>query len=150
MKKVIILLILVIAIIILAIGGLVWQGEKVKQERVTTVLSYKTEYTKGENPKVKITNNSNEKVCFSSCYPYYLEKDNSGSFVSYQYGDCGSGDIATTCLEAGGVKAFELQLDKMPIEEGPHRIAIPACVGCALQQEFRKDKWLYSNEFIIN
>ena len=40
-------------------------------------------------------------------------------------------------------------LDKMEIEGSTHRVAVPACIGCALKENFRKDKFFYSNKFII-
>ena len=97
---------------------------------------------------MKIENNSREKICFSSCYPYYLENGN-GQFKSYGYGNCPKDDVVETCVESGQIKSFELVLGKMEIKKGIHRIAVPACLGCVLQDNFRQDKFFYSNEFII-
>jgi len=146
MKKTLILIVLIITLIIVAIGWLSWKGFKTKEE--ANVITYKTEYNKGENLKIKIDNNSKEQICFSSCYPYYLERNN-GGFKSYQYDNCPKDDIVETCLNPDEIKAFELILDKMEINGGLHRVAIPACVGCAINEHFRKDKWFYSNEFNI-
>lgn len=147
MRKVLILIILIIILILVIVGGLVWKGYKIKKGEAT-IATYKTEYLEGENPKMKIENNSREKICFSSCYPYYLENNN-GGFKSYKYGSCPKDDIVENCIEPGQAKVFELLLDKIKIEKGTHRIAVPACIGCIFQEEFRKDKFFYSNEFII-
>lgn len=149
MKKVLILIILIVILIVLIVGWLVLRGyqHQTKKEEAR-VITYKTEYPEGENPKIKIENNTDKKFCFSSCYPYYLEKNN-GEFKSYNYSDCPEADTVENCIEPGQIKAFELILDKMEIDQGPHRVAIPACINCALQENFRKDTWFYSNEFII-
>lgn len=147
MRKVLILIILIVILIVLIIGGLTWKGYKIKKEE-TTITTYKTEYLEGENPRVKIENNLREKICFSSCYPYYLESNN-GGFKSYKYGNCSRDNVVETCIEPGQIKTFELILDKTKTEKGIHRIAVPACIGCALQDNFREDKFFYSNEFII-
>lgn len=146
MKKILILIILILIILILIVGFLAWRGYQLKKGLIIT--TYQKEYSQGENPKIKIKNNSEKNICFSSCYPYYLEKNN-GALESYRYGKCPFADIAEICIKPGEIKAFELLLDKMVVEKGRHRIAIPACLGCTLQENFRKDKFFYSNEFII-
>lgn len=150
MKKVLNIIILLVILIILIIAGLTWQGYILNKEGASVVTS-KTEYNQEENPKVTITNNSKEKICFSSCYPYHLERNSGGNegFKSYQYGSCSKKDVADICIEPNEVKAFELILDGLITEKGLHRIAVPACISCALQENFKKDEWLYSNEFVI-
>lgn len=148
MKKVAILIILIIVLLVLVVGWLVWKGYFISKEKGVAIFTYQKEYPEGENPKIKIKNNLGKTVCFSSCYPYYLEKDD-GSLESYRYGRCPEPDLAETCIEPGQVKAFELILDKIKIEKGIHRIAVPACIGCAIQESFRRDKFFYSNEFTI-
>ncbi|OGZ17866.1 MAG: hypothetical protein A2Z78_01440 [Candidatus Nealsonbacteria bacterium RBG_13_36_15] len=147
MKKILFLIILIVILFILIIGFLVWKSYKVKKEEMN-VTTYQTEYLEGENPKIRVENNSKERICFSSCYPYYLESNN-GGFKSYKYGNCSEDDIAEICIEPGQAKAFELILDKIKTEKGVHRIAVPACINCALQKNFKEDKFFYSNEFII-
>ena len=149
MKRILIAIILIL-ILILLIAVLAWMGYSFKKE-ATSVITYKTEYSEGENPKIKIMNDSEEKICFSSCYPYYLERSNGAKdeFKSYQYGNCQESDVVKICLEPNEVKAFEILLDDITPEKGLHRIAIPTCIGCALQEKFRQDQWFYSNEFVI-
>lgn len=147
MKKSLILIVLIVLLIILLVGWLSWRGYQLKKEG-TTITTYKKEYSIEENPKIKIENNLPKNICFSSCYPYYLERNN-GGFKSYRYGSCPEADITEICINPGKIKAFELILDKMRLEKGLHRVAIPACIGCTLLENFRKDKWFYSNEFIV-
>lgn len=147
MKKLLIPIILIVILIIVIIGVLAWTGYKINKEEAIVTTS-KAEYLEGENPKVKIENNSKKRICFSSCHPYYLES-NDGGFKSYGYGNCPKDDIIETCVESSQVKTFELVLDKAKTKKGVHRIAVPACLGCALQDSFRQDKFFYSNEFIF-
>ena len=147
MRKVLIVIILIAISVILIVGLLAWRGYKIKKEEAT-ITTYKTEYLKGENPKVKITNNLRERICFSSCYPYYLESNN-GGFKAYKYGSCPKDNVVETCIKSGQIKAFELILDKVETKKGIYRIAVPACIGCALQENFREDMFFYSNEFIF-
>jgi len=111
------------------------------------ILTDRTEYKIGDPLKVKIENKGDDKLCFSSCYPYYIEKKN-GGWKSYNYIACSQDNKVERCIDPKEVKAFELTVP--PIEKGEHRLAIPACVGCQIQEEFESDKWFYSNEFKIN
>ena len=149
MKKIVVLTIFLVFLIIFIIAVFTWKGYLISKEKELSVLTYEKEYQAGENPKVKITNNSPEKICFSSCYPYYLEKNNGSPLTSYQYGSCPHPDVAEICMEPKEVKSFEILLDNMVIEKGKHRVAIPACIRCVLQENFRKDKFFYSNGFMI-
>ena len=147
MKKFLILIVLIIFLIFLGVGWLGWKGYQTTIKGISISTNQK-EYTRGDNPKIKIKNNLRKTVCFSSCYPYYLERNN-GALKSYHYNDCLFPDMAEICIEPGQVKAFELLLDKMEIEGSTHRVAVPACIGCALKENFRKDNFFYSNKFII-
>jgi len=149
MKKIAVLTIVLAFLIIFIIAVSAWKGYLISREKGLSVLTYEKEYQAGENPKVKITNNSPEKICFSSCYPYYLEKNNGSPLTSYQYGSCPHPDVAEICMEPKEVKSFEILLEGMKTQEGHHRIAVPACIGCTVQQKFRKDKFFYSNEFML-
>ncbi len=112
----------------------------------TRVVTDKNKYEKSSVLKVKIKNGLKTDICFSSCYPYYFEKKD-GVWEGYQYESCPQEDKAEKCLVPDETKAFEA---KIPIiEKGIHRLAIPACVGCNLHDKFRKDQWIYSNEFDI-
>jgi len=147
MKKFLILIVLITFLILLGIGWLGWKGYQTTIKGIS-ISTNQEEYARGDNPKIKIKNNLRKTVCFSSCYPYYLERNN-GALKSYHYNDCLFPDVAEICIEPGQVKAFELLLDKMEIEGATHRVAVPACIGCALKENFRKDNFFYSNKFII-
>ena len=148
MNKILILIISVILLIILIFAFLAWKGYQISKEKALSISTSQNEYQAGENPKIEIKNNLKETVCFSSCYPYYLEGNN-GALKPYGYGNCSDPDVAETCIGSGELKTFEIILDRMRVEKGKHRIAIPACIGCTLQENFRKDKSFYSNEFVI-
>jgi hypothetical protein len=110
------------------------------------VLTDKAEYVSGDELRIKIENKKNEKVCFSSCYPYYLQREE-GIWNSYQYEDCMKKNIVENCVEPQNVKAFELTLPTL--RKGTHRLLLSACVGCEMEQAFKKEENLFSNEFII-
>ena len=134
-------LIALAAIILVAVLTL----PKVPEE--VNVITEKTEYKIGDIIKVKIENNLKKNICFSSCYPYYLEKKGE-EWKSYNYIDCPNSDLVKDCIDSRQVKAFELTVSSL--EEGLHRITISACIGCNLEEVFREDQKFYSNEFIIN
>ena len=123
-----------------------------KPEEVN-VSTEKTEYNIGDILKVKIENDLKERICFSSCYPYYLEKKEEEEWKSYNYMDCSDSNLVESCVNPRKVKAFEITISSEDLEKinpGFHRIAIPACVGCNVDEEFREDQRFYSNEFVIN
>jgi hypothetical protein len=111
-----------------------------------SIFTNRTDYRDGEKLKVTIKNTLNENICFSSCYPYYMEKKND-NWESYDYGICDKENINEVCIEPDEVKAFEIDL--VLVEKGPHRLALPACLGCNVGDYFREIKRFYSNEFII-
>jgi len=119
-------------------------SSKVPEE--VNVITEKTEYKTGDVIKVKIENNLKENICFSSCYPYYLEKKD-GEWKSYNYMDCPNSDLVKDCIDSRQVKAFELTA--FSLKEGLHRLAISVCIGCNLEEVFREDQKFYSNEFIV-
>jgi hypothetical protein len=111
-----------------------------------SVITDRKEYVLGDNLKVKISNNSNDKLCFSSCYPYYIEKK-ANDWQAYKYEDCPEQDKVDSCVGPEEVRAFELTLP--PLEKGEHRLMIQACVGCQSNDLFIKNKELFSNQFIV-
>lgn len=106
----------------------------------------KGEYETGDALRVKIENNLKGNICFSSCYPYYIQKKND-NWENYRYVDCSKENITEKCVEPKQIKAFELTLPE--IEEGFHRLSISACVGCHFNEEFKEDQKFYSNDFIV-
>jgi len=121
-------------------------GPEKKTKKGVVIITEKEEYKRGEELKVKIENNIDERICFSSCYPYYMQKRN-GEWVAYLYEECEKEDMIEKCVEPKQAKAFELTVPKVDL--GPHRLAIGACIGCQLNETFKKDKNLFSNIFIV-
>jgi hypothetical protein len=95
--------------------------------------------------RIKIKNVSSKNVCFSSCYPYFLEKKDK-EWKPYSYEGCPKENINQFCLKPKETKVYEILGEK---EKGIHRIVLPACLGCNAGEVFRNDKIFYSNEFII-
>lgn len=146
--KIKILVIILTAGIILAGGWLIRESRQMAKE--VFIATDKIEYQTEGALRIKIKNNLAENICFSSCYPYYLEKNGSlqgGGWQSYSYSKCDEPDIVEKCIELFKTKAFEIILTFT--EPGLHRIAIPVCVGCQEGEGFREDKRLYSNQFRI-
>ena len=110
------------------------------------VVTDKEKYQIGEDLKVRIENQLEELVCFSSCYPYYIQKKD-GNWKNYRYVDCPKEDVIEKCVEPNQVKAFELTLP--PVKQGLHRLAISACVGCYFNGKFRETQKSFSNPFIV-
>lgn len=148
MNKILLLIFSVILLVIVVFVFLAWKGYQISNKDELSLSVYKKEYQIGENPKIEIKNNAAKTVCFSSCYPYYLESGN-GFLKSYHYGFCPYPDVTEICIKSGESKFFELVLRKIELKKGIHRIAVPACIGCVLQQTFREDKFFYSDEFFI-
>ncbi len=140
------ILILVLIVFVVVDGWLIWkwQSDSIKEE--VLIFTDKETYDKEGNLKIVIENDTKTSVCFSSCYPYLLEK-NEGVWKAYFYEECKTSNLNKICLEAGKVKAFQIRLNL--IKEGLHRIALPACVGCNIGEDFKEVGRFYSNEFII-
>ena len=140
MKKVLLIIILITILLIL---GWVWYNNQV------IVKTDRTEYQKQEPLRVVIRNNSEDSLCFSSCYPYYLEKKDEG-WRSYEYGICQEADVVETCIDSKDSKTFGIPLNAYSIKSGIYRIAIPACINCEIGKIFQEDKKFHSNRFDIS
>jgi len=134
------------SLLIAAILSLLWQWYFDAGALKLSVSTDKTEYNSDGVLKIAVRNNSRKNICFSSCYPYFLEKKNS-NFEPYSYSVCQAPNLNQDCVEPNQSKFFETALP--PVEAGLHRLAIPACVGCKIKNNFREDKKFYSNEFVI-
>jgi hypothetical protein len=134
---------IILLLVILAALFLPSQPEESLEVRVVTDTE---SYNKGDSLKIKIENNLNKSVCFSSCYPYYFEKKN-GDWVDYDYMNCPNGDLPKDCIDSKNTKAFELVIPD--IGEGIHRLALSACLGCNSEDSFKEDQKFYSNTFIV-
>lgn len=126
-------------------GTLLYKGQKIK------IILEKTEYTGGEEIRLKIKNYFlNEEICLSSCYPYLLQKESSGiktGWNVYSYEECTFQDRITTCINPGEIRAFATSLPEL--KEGTYRIAVPVCKDCNLGTDFRENARFYSASFKI-
>jgi len=146
-KKWLIIALILIAIIAVIILSYVFYQKRTPKENGTIIVVEKGDYKIGETLKIKIANNSNKEICFSSCYPYYFERKD-GSWTAYNYESCPEDNLAKPCLEPSQEKAFEISIPQ--IEKGVHRLSLPACLECGLNSGFKESERLYSNDFIIN
>ncbi len=128
-------------IIILAVIGGSWEKE-------VSVITDQNLYEIGAALKVKIENDSGEKICFSSCYPYYFEKKDE-EWIGYDYEACPHDNLVEKCIGPEDIKAFELNIPPPPLKKGVHRLVIPACIGCSFNETFKESQRFYSNEFIV-
>ena len=144
-KKEILTMVSGVSILILLILASVFIFPKEEQEEIKTFTD-KESYKIGEVLKIKIENNLEKNICFSSCYPYYIEKKENG-WKSYSYAECLKEDLIEKCVAPKETRAFELVLSE--IGEGIHRLAISACLGCQLKEKFKETQKIYSNQFII-
>jgi len=135
-----------VLLVVFLVGGLVaLTGSKITNQPIK-VLTEKKSYTSNEELKVEIDNDTGTQICFSSCYPYFMQADQ-GNWQNYSYAGCDKENVVESCISAQDMKAFGITLGDSFIKSTLHRLAIPACIGCAVGDQFRVDKILYSNEF---
>ena len=125
-----------------------WLFSSFNSKELIRVFTEKGEYLSSEELKIEIENDTEDTICFSSCYPYLMQEKN-GSWNSYNYSECPEENIVEKCIEPKDLKAFAITLGNNFINSAIHRLAIPACIGCAIGDKFRVDKILYSNEFEV-
>ena len=145
MLVIIILLVLILAVIFFVPKIGQYSPSPKETNPIVAVEIQSSSYKGGENGKVKISNGLDKKICFSSCYPYYLEIEKAGSFESYPYLECEGKDLSGECVYPNDARMFEFPLEMS--ESGKHRMAIPYCMDCEQGSEFKKENWAYSNEF---
>ncbi|PJE69698.1 MAG: hypothetical protein COU98_00625 [Candidatus Staskawiczbacteria bacterium CG10_big_fil_rev_8_21_14_0_10_38_10] len=135
-------LIIAIFVFILVSINLFLSSQEIK------IITDKEEYQKEESLRVKIINNFiGKNVCFSSCYPYYLEEKVDKKWLRFEYSNCDSEDLNENCVDSKGVKAFEIVLPNL--ESGIYRIASAICVNCDSGSQFTGKRWVYSEAFIV-
>lgn len=132
------LLIGIFAIILIVVLAFFWKQQKI------VIATDSPEYDNGGILRAKIRNYFLRTICFSSCYPYYLEKGD-GAWRTYLYQDCNEPDLVENCIEPGQTKAFEILLPT--VSEGLHRIAVPICENCQTKENFQESNRFYSNQF---
>ncbi|MDD2731715.1 MAG: hypothetical protein PHI53_00775 [Candidatus Pacebacteria bacterium] len=142
MKSKYLILILIAAIIVV----LLWLM-KMFSETGLKIITDKNEYASEEVLKLRIENDSNKKLCFSSCYPYYMEIKENNDWKRYSYNECSFEDKADKCIDVNGLKGFQLNVPK--VSSGTHRLAVSVCISCNENDDFKEESFYYSNEFII-
>jgi len=142
------LIISLILMVLIILGG-IW----LKKPGVKTleIITDQQQYDNDGTLRLKVKNLLAANVCFSSCYPYYLERkenrDSLASWNAYSYQSCPYNDQAKECIDSGSTKAFEISLPK--IKGGVHRLSLPACENCTEGQTFQENQRFYSNEFEV-
>jgi len=139
----IIVILVLIAIALVAVGSLL--GIKTKEVKITTD---KKDYKIEDTLKMNIENNMDEKICFSSCYPYHIENKNGREWKVISYSACPTDNLVEKCVNSKENKAFESVLPSL--KEGGYRLAVPVCTGCNSGESFEENQWFYSNEFVIS
>jgi hypothetical protein len=113
-----------------------------------TIRTDKWEYTPTEKAIIIIENTSDKKACFSSCYPFYLEKQEA-SWQYYRYDQCPEDNIADICVNPYDKKAFEVFLGDLWPTPASHRFVISTCFTCNEGDKFKMDEIFFSNVFKI-
>ncbi|MEF8847336.1 MAG: hypothetical protein V5A57_02840 [Candidatus Paceibacterota bacterium] len=135
----------VLALLLIGVIAFIW-GQKMNQPTISIEMP-KQMYQKGEVTRIRIVNNSPEDICFSTCYPYYLQHKEK-EWNSYDYPACPEENLNLPCISPGEKKDFEFTLsDKL--KSGVHRIAVPVNKRGEKGQEFKEDKKAYSDPFEV-
>ena len=135
---------IIIGTAVLAILLVLVLASQPKNVEITTDMG---NYEPGSYLTVSIKNNTSQSICFSGCYPYYLEQKKDSEWAAYDYGECQEKDQVAKCILKNEIKAFKLTLTNT--ETGFHRLRLPVCIGCAVGQDYRIDKVFYSNLFEV-
>jgi len=139
------LIVILVALLLILVFGFLLKTPPTLEERVI-ITTDRTEYSLGQAPTMTIKNNLTTNICISSCYPYYLQKNN-GEWKNYLYEECGDPDLVEMCIEPNQTKSLELIISVT--DSGLHRITVPFCVDCQIGEEFEENEKFYSNEFTI-
>ena len=135
---------LTMIILIIAVAGFsFWRWENHRLYAYTDM----NEYSRKGILQVNIENNLSQTICFSSCYPYYLQEKKNGVWKNLSYGECSYPDLSTFCIGPNSRKGFGIDLFSYPLEASLSRLALPMCMGCKDGDIFFKDGIFYSNQF---
>jgi len=117
-----------------------------REEEVVIRLD-REEYSRGEKARVSVRNWFwNSEICFSSCYPYFLQREN-GSWREYGYEDCNFEDKIVKCVKPFQKKIFQTTIPCT--SDGTYRISVPICKDCNLGTVFNEETRFYSDKFKI-
>lgn len=139
--------ILAALVLILVAGAGFLLGRKSGQSVISVDLAQQN-YEKGEQVELTIRNNTSEQICFSSCFPYYLQRRKNDKWVTYDYPSCSDEDLSTSCISPSQVKKFRLTLEKY-VRANSHRFAIPIFKGGEKGEKFEETERIYSEPFEV-
>ena len=123
------------------------ESKEDKAIKEVKIILNDSNYSIGDKIKLNIENNLDDSVCFSSCYPYYYIAKNNGKWKDYRYQECKKENLAYSCISSNEKKAFEIDVPQ--VNAGEHRIVLPACIGCVLNDLFIENNRFYSDIFKI-
>ncbi len=141
--------ILALLFLVLVVSGGIFWFIGLNEKKSLVVVTDKNGYVSSGELKLKVENSMGKEICFSSCYPYSIQ-DKGDGWGNYAYTGCDKEDTISTCVGSKGVKAFAISLGNFSLGYDYYRLAIPACIGCAVGDKFRADETFYSNEFLVN
>ena len=135
------------ALVLLLIGAIafLW-GRRATRSDVSVELS-KDIYKRGEEMQLTVGNNSFKKICFSTCFPYYLQYKEE-NWNTYNYPSCSEKNLNMPCVSPGESKTFSFSLNKK-LREKIHRLAIPINRGGEKGSKFEEDQKVHSEIFDV-
>jgi len=117
------------------------------RNREVTIRLDAANYGKGEEMLITIKNNFwSSEICFSSCYPYFIQRKN-GDWGEYKYKNCIFEDRIVKCLNPGETKTFRTSVPNLA--PGIYRISLPFCRNCSLGTVFQEEERCNSDLFEI-
>ena len=142
-------LLLVIILIIMA-GGIfwsIWNYYYHAMPQQVLIITEKPSYISNAELSLAVKCILPNRICFSSCYPYFLERKYNG-WVVYDYNNkCEHPDIIESCLEPDYAKFFSILLPSL--DPGVHRMLIPVAINREVGDFFQRDAAYYSNDFVV-
>ncbi len=141
---------LLVVILILIAGGIfwgIWNHYYHAMPQQVLIITERPSYTSNAELSLAVKDILPNRICFSSCYPYFFERQDK-EWVAYDYNNkCDHPDMIESCLEPDYAKFFSILLPSL--DPGVHRILIPVAINREVGDFFHKDELYYSNDFIV-
>lgn len=109
-------------------------------------------YYENEPIHLKIVNGTSKDICFSPHSFSYIDKLERGEwwYREEPYLIENNKNIIEDCISQKDLKAFETDFSIYDLSgEGEYRLAIPICMDCSFGESFKKDSWIFTNNFEI-
>jgi len=119
----------------------------IEQTAEAKIILDQFNYSNGDKMEIQIENPFLDRICFSSCYPYYLQKKQGGVWHNYNYAGCPWENEVENCIEPKQAKAFQISLTRAI--SGLHRLSLPVCQDCIEKKQFKITDTFYSPEFNV-